>query len=125
MEICKGFFVHQLIRTAHKKRDIASSAMSLFFFMFAVALLTKKGHCLSAMSLFFFMFAVALLTKKGHCLSAMSLWVPGRTRTVDIQNHKQSCECLINPVFIGVSAIFDFLFAAILRLFTQGPILFQ
>ena len=51
--------------------------------------------------------------------------VPGRTRTVDIENHKQSCECLINPVFIGVSAIFDFLFAAILRLFTQGPILFQ
>ena len=52
-------------------------------------------------------------------------WVPGGTRTHDIQNHKQSCECLINPVFIGVSAIFDFLFAAILRLFTQGPILFQ
>ena len=48
--------------------------------------------------------------------------VPGRTRTVDIQNHKQSCECLINPVFIGISAIFDFLFAAILRLFTQEPI---
>jgi len=39
--------------------------------------------------------------------------------------NKQTCECLINPVFIGVSAIFDFLFAAILRLFTQGPILFQ
>ena len=51
--------------------------------------------------------------------------VPGGTRTHDIQNHKQSCECLINPVFIGVSAIFDFLFAAILRLFTQEPILFQ
>lgn len=51
--------------------------------------------------------------------------VPGGTRTHDIQNHKQSCECLINPVFIGISAIFDFLFAAILRLFTQGPILFQ
>ena len=50
--------------------------------------------------------------------------VPGGTRTHDIQNHKQSCECLINPVLIGVSAIFDFLFAAILRLFTQGPILF-
>ena len=51
--------------------------------------------------------------------------VPGGTRTHDIQNHKQSCECLINPVFIGVSAIFDFLFAAILRLFMQEPILFQ
>ena len=34
--------------------------------------------------------------------------VPGRTRTVDIQNHKQSLECLINPVFIGVSAIYAF-----------------
>ena len=52
-------------------------------------------------------------------------WVPGRTRTVDIQNHKQICECLKIPLFIGVSAVFDFWFAAILRLFTQGPILFQ
>ena len=64
--------------------------------------------------------------KKRHCLSAMSSFgVPGRTRTVDIQNHKQSFEYLESPVFIGISADFDFYFAAILRLFTQGPILFQ
>ena len=66
-----------------------------------------------------------LAKKKTPPQSDVFFWVPGRTRTVDIQNHKQTCECLINPVFIGVSAIFDFLFAAILRLFTQGPILFQ
>jgi hypothetical protein len=51
--------------------------------------------------------------------------VPGGTRTHDIQNHKQSFEHLESPVFIGISADFDFYFAAILRLFTQGPILFQ
>ena len=59
------------------------------------------------------------------CRDLLLLGVPGGTRTHDIQNHKQTCECLINPVFIGVSAIFDFLFAAILRLFMQEPILFQ
>ena len=41
-------------------------------------------------------------------ITGLLLRVPGRTRTVDIQNHKQSCECLINPVFIGVSAILGF-----------------
>ncbi len=47
--------------------------------------LEKKNPCkyLSYRDLF-----CALLTKKRHCLSAMSpRWVPGRTRTVDIQNH--------------------------------------
>jgi hypothetical protein len=68
---------------------------------------------------------ILLIYRVSGILNLFGFWVPGRTRTVDIQNHKQSCECLINPVFIGVSAIFDFLFAAILRLFTQGPILFQ
>ena len=112
----------------------------------------KKRHCLTAMSLFasshkkktlpfgdvsvrvlsqkktlpFGDVSVRVLSqKKTLPFGDVSFWVPGRTRTVDIQNHKQTCECLINPVFIGVSAIFDFLFAAILRLFTQGPILFQ
>ena len=83
----------------------------------------KKRHCLSAMSLFasshqkniaFGDVSVRVLSqKKTLPFGDVSFWVPGRTRTVDIQNHKQTCECLINPVFIGVSAIFDFLFAAI------------
>ena len=86
----------------------------------------RKPLYLLGISDFSWLGALQPTHKKRHCLSAMSPFgVPGRTRTVDIQNHKQSCECLINPVFIGVPAIFDFLFAAILRLFTQGPILFQ
>ena len=36
--------------------------------------------------------------KKRHCLSAMSPFgVPGRTRTVDIQNHKQSIKFSDSP----------------------------
>ena len=68
-------------------------------------------------------------------ITGLFLGVPGGTRTHDIQrsaagrlqgkNHKQSFEYLESPVFIGISADFDFYFAAILRLFTQGPILFQ
>jgi len=41
--------------------------------------------------------------------------VPGRTRTVDIQNHKQSCELPRTPVSIGISALLRFAFAPILR----------
>ena len=70
----------------------------------------KKRHCLSAMSLF------ASSHKKRHCLSAMSPFgVPGRTRTVDIQNHKQVVELPRTPVSIGVSALLRFAFASILR----------
>ena len=39
--------------------------------------------------------------------------VPGGTRTHDIQNQKQVVESLGTPVFIGISAIFNFWFAAI------------
>ena len=54
--------------------------------------------------------------KKRHCLSAMSPFgVPGRTRTVDIQNHKQVVELPRIPVFIGISALLHFAFAPILR----------
>jgi len=73
--------------------------------------------------------------KKGICkwksLQAFDLQgfvflrVPGRTLTHDIQNHKQIAECLKVLVFIGISADFEFRFAAILRLFMQEPILFQ
>ena len=65
-----------------------------------------------------------MLTKKAS-LNSDAFWVPGGTRTHDIQNHKQSFEYLESPVFIDISADFHFYFAAILRLFTQGPILFQ
>ena len=42
-------------------------------------------------------------------------WVPGRTRTVDIQNHKQVVEFIGLPVFIGILAFPYFAFAPILR----------
>ena len=42
-------------------------------------------------------------------------WVPGRTRTVDIQNHKQVVKFIGIPVFIGISAFPLLAFAPILR----------
>ena len=63
--------------------------------LFLFGLLTKKRHCLSAMSS---CCPFRATHKKRHCLTAMSSFgVPGRTRTVDIQNHKHFYGLFGNP----------------------------
>ena len=73
----------------------------------------KKALCLQG---FFNGCPMGLLTKKETLpFGDVSFWVPARTRTVDIQNHKQVVESLGTPVFIGISAFPLLAFAPILR----------
>ena len=54
----------------------------------------KKRHCLSAMSS---LGPFGLLTKKDIAFRRCLLWVPGRTRTVDIQNHNLNIKIPWRP----------------------------
>jgi len=60
---------------------------------------------------------VGLLTQKKDIAlrRCLLVGVPRRTRTVDIQSHKQVVELPITPVSIGISALLRFAFAPILR----------